>query len=570
MKEKSIFLLFALALALNITAGVLAQDFTETWDETTVLTIFNDFGMVFPDMFADEDSDYIWTDSGPADFERYFPETEPKELEADDLEAKAPAAYYPALEANFDLCGDGMIQYDLTITRDDKDWEKYGGYYGDENVTYIRNIQAYLRVDGTEGYKLDFKKCSSTGGDECHSVTYRRQKDGSYQAHLKGFLTTPATVVMTDGHKYELWVYMVFSTYQTALWPVNAWEKDSYFRSSYASTENGSLKVNTKKDYCQSSLETFDGLYGKETGAVRAKYDQNSGEARLQAVIRNFQPEGKKQNYVIPGEVFAYNSWYTGNDWGKPYKNYVESDRITDYTCKYTLYNVKNAAPLTNTCKFGEGIVVPDHSVVQIDITIDHLSGAVIREADGKDIPFALRLGGMNGEGLNKLVSGKFEPVEFPCPPVTRMQVMNPLKPFMSFYEMDADDPISASGIYSVYEGGLWGMYQKCGKLAYMAVRLKNDGVREEVLDLNRTAVSINGGTPMKWNWVLTTVDADKNNRIYLQAGEDVILFGRAKVTEYPYQLNADTAMTGAVNFLDYGLYISGKVYSDHNNTRCY
>ena len=69
MKEKSIFVLFALALALSITVGVPAQDFSQTWDETTVLTIFNDFGMAFPDMFADEDSDYIWTDSGPKDFE---------------------------------------------------------------------------------------------------------------------------------------------------------------------------------------------------------------------------------------------------------------------------------------------------------------------------------------------------------------------------------------------------------------------------------------------------------------------------------------------------------------------
>ena len=203
--------------------------------------------------------------------------------------------------------------------------------------------------------------------------------------------------------------------------------------------------------------------------------------------------------------------------------------------------------------------------MLRIDITIDPLSGSVLRKADGNDIPFALRLGGMTSP-----ISGKFEPVDIPCPPVTRMLVMDPLRPFMSFYKMDADDPISPSGAYNTYEGGLWGMYQKCGKYAYMAVRLKNDGVKEEVIDLNHAAVSITGGSPITWAWVMTTISADWNNRITLDGGEDVILIGRAKVTDYPYQLNADNAMNGAVNFTDYGLYITGKVYSDHNNTRCY
>jgi hypothetical protein len=56
---------------------------------------------------------------------------------------------------------------------------------------------------------------------------------------------------------------------------------------------------------------------------------------------------------------------------------------------------------------------------------------------------------------------------------------------------------------------------------------------------------------------------------ILLEPGEDVTLILRTKVTDYPYQLNADTAMTGAINFLDYGFYITGSVFSDHNNTRC-
>ena len=146
----------------------------------------------------------------------------------------------------------------------------------------------------------------------------------------------------------------------------------------------------------------------------------------------------------------------------------------------------------------------------------------------------------------------------------------DPLKPFMSFYKvLRSDGAIKPSGAYGVYEGGLWGMYQKCGKSAYMMVRLKNDGLDDEIVDLDHTVASVNGGTPMKWNWVMTTVEPEKGSKIVLEAGKEVTLIGRAKLTDIPYQLNADIAMIGTVNFSDFGFYITGKVYSDHNNTRC-
>ena len=557
MKKKSLILLFALITVLSMTAGVLAQDFSQTWEEATVLTVFNDLDMYFPDMFADEDSDFLWTDDGFGSYEKDFP-TVSKGLEEDDTAAKAAIAASPiTLKASYDPCGDGMIEYDVTITRDDA----WSGYIGPKNVTYVRDINAYLTYNGST-FKLDLKKCRSTGGDECHSVTFKKS-GGQYQAHLKGFLTVPNGIVLNPVNTYNLQMFIDFSTYMTALWPVETPGKD------YGTVKaEATLKDNTKKNYCQPSLEPFGGLAGG--ASVRGKYDENTGEARLQAVIRNYQPTDNMRHYVIPGEVFAYNGpTIPVTENGVAYNKFVESDRITDYKCEYTVYNTKNAAPLTNYCKFGEGIAIPDHGVLRIDITIDHLSGAVVRKADGNNIDFSLRLGGMFGDKLRS-VMGYFEPVEFPCPPVTRMLVMDPLRPFMSFYKMDADDPISPSGAYNVYEGGLWGMYQKCGKYAYMAVRLKNDGIKEEVIDLNHTAVTINGGSPMKWDWVMTTISADWNNKISLDGGDDVILIGRAKVTDYPYQLNADNAMSGAVNFLDYGLYITGKVYSDHNNTRCY
>ncbi len=551
MKTKTFSILFALAMVLCMTAGVFAQN--DTWDEATVLTVFNDLDMYFPDMFADEDSDYLWADDGFGSYDKDFP-TYSKGLGEDDVAAKAAIAASPTVEASYDPCGDGMIEYDVTIKKD-TNWGSTG-YAGDKNTTYIRDIRAYLNIDG-KYFKLDIKKCSSTGGDGCHSVTFRNN-----EAHLKGYLTVPNGIVMTADKTYKLQMFIDFSTYMTALWPVEKTGWDSGTVKAEAQVE-----ANTKRNYCQSSLEAYDGLFGSGA-AYRAVYDENTGEARLQAVIRNYQPTDKQQNYVIPGEVFAYNGTNDVNEDGITYQAFVESDRVTDYTCQYTVYNVSNAAPRTDYCKFGEGIAIPDNGMLRIDITIDHLSGAVVRKADGSDIAFSLRLGGISGK--MKEVSGQFKPVEAPCPPVTRMQVMDPLKPFMSFYKMDADDPISPSGAYGAYEGGLWGMYQKCGKNAYMAVRLKNDGVKEEIIDLNHVSVSINGGSPMKWAWVMTTISADWNNRIYLDAGEDVILIGRAKITDYPYQMNADNAIPGTINFTDFGLYISGKVYSDHNNTRCY
>ena len=560
MKTKTFAILFALVMVLSMAVGVFADaDFTETWDENTVLTVFNDLDMYFPDMFADEDSDFIWTDNGPADFPSEF---------ANKTVAKAPIMPDTAavVKATYDPCGDGLIKYDVTIDKMPRDMADVQGiYYGDENTTYIRNIDAYLTVADADGssssFKLGIKTCESTGGDGCHSVTFRKTKNAAdetiYQAHLKGYLTVPFGIVMNPKDAsgsdvtYTLDMDIDFSTYMTALWNVVTYEDVQ---------ATGPVTPNMKKQYCQPSLQTYDAFGYGDPSAMRAVYDENTGEARLQVVIRNFEAgplDLKRQNYVIPADIYAY---FGG-----------EESRITDYTCKYTVFNVANAAPRTDYCKFGEGIAMPNHGMVRIDITIDALSGALLREANGGDIPFTLRLGGkVSDSPFYAPIWGIFKPVEFPCPPVSRMQVMDPLKPFMSFYKvLKSDGAIKPSGAYGVYEGGVWGMYQKCGKLAYMMVRLKNDGLDDEIVNLDHTAVAINGGTPMKWNWVMTTVAPDKGSKIVLEPGKDVILIGRAKVTDVPSQLNADTAMTGAVNFTDFGFYITGKVFSDHNNTRC-
>ena len=591
MKLKTVTILFVLVMVLSMAAGVFADaDFTETWDENTVLTVFNDLDMYFPDMFADEDSDFLWVDNGPADFPSEFPKS------ADAYTAKAPIDMDPAattMEASYDPCGDGLIKYDVTITKSlpgaDPKYDTQDIYYGDKNTSYIRDINAFLTVTdsnkSSSSFKLGVKTCESTGGDDCKSVTFKKAGD-RYQAHLKGYLTVPYGIVMEKDGTYAVDMEIDFSSYMTALWPVSG-PKDSGAVVASASTENTGtnvLKANDKRNYCQESLEIHNAFgYDEPEGSnfiMRAAYDENTGEARLQVVVRNYQPDVRKQNYVIPAEVFAYSNmgWGYNEKIGLEYTTFVNAQRITDYTCKYTVFNVANAAPRTDYCKFGEGIAIPNHGMVRIDITIDALSGDILREAGSDGVTFALRLGGMSGNEMTlgtpavtiKNYNGIFEAVDFPCPVVSRMQVKDPIKPFMSFYNvLKSDGAIKPSGAYGAYEGGLWGMYQKCGKSAYMMVRLKNDGLDDEIINLDHTSAAINGGTPMKWNWVMTTVEPEKGNKIVLEAGKEVTLIGRAKVTDIPYQLNADIAMMGAVNFSDFGFYITGKVYSDHNNTRC-
>ncbi len=589
MKMKQPFiLLLALIMVLSMTAGALAQDFTETWDENTVLTVFNDLDMYFPDMFAQEDSDFLWVNDNPKDYESSF-QTYAKSA---DVIAKAPLAPETNLEVSFDPCGDGLIKYDLTINKMDEKTPEKKYYYGDSNTSYISKINAYLTIITDEGssntYKLGLKTCNSTGDDDCKSVSFKKTKNDAdetiYQGHLKGYLTVPAGIIMSNDYNYTVDMGVDFTTYTTALWQHSTDEMGTVYATTTAA---GSVKA--KKNYCQDSLLLYDAFEYENNQAMRAVYDENTGEARLQVVIRNYQPSDlKKQNYVIPAEVFAFNKVVNntnvvfGEKTFSTVWTFEENDRITDYTCKYTIYNVANAAPRTEYCKFGEGIAIPNHGMVRIDITVDHLSGDVLRNAHGK-LPYTLRLGGYKG-GLCGVptgtespddtrtvwtISDEFEPVDFPCPKVSRIQVKNPLVPFMSSSPLLSDGAISPSGAYGTYEDGLWGMYQKCGKMAYMMVRLKNDGLDDEIINLEHTAVAINGGTPMKWNWVMTTVDPEKGNKIVLEAGQEVILIGRAKVTDIPYQLNADIAMIGSVNFSDFGFNITGKVFSDHNNTRC-
>lgn len=582
MKNKIFLFLSVLMMFLNIALGISAQVdedyFDETWSEETVLTIFSDMDLFFPDLFADDDSDYLWADPDTAPYLFRFPVYyDPNGNEQ--FIAKAPiregivlnedgSHLKAAMSLKTDPCGEGIIKYDVTLTKaTHEEADAAGFYYGDENVTHIRSIYAYTEVaDPVTGdisfLRFDPISCKSTGGDDCRTVSFKRESDGVWRAHLKGELVNPHGVLVGTEN---LGIRMVidYSDYATMLWPVDNTQGPLRDTGSYKPDNKESRVVEaegvvqfTDKDYCQDSLQTYNAFNYESSTGVRAIYDENTGEARFQAVIRNLQPEDtKKKNYVIPADI-----------WAIPTGSMIRIDpydRITGYTCKYTLYNVPNAAPRTDYCKYGEGIYLPPHAMIRFDITIENLSGAVLREAAGNPIHFKFRVGGMN-----TFIQGTFEASDDPCPPETRLEVRNPLRPFVTFYYNKKVTNVIRP-YNGIYRNGLWGIYQKCGRFAFMAVRIGNNGVKPEVLDLNRVDVSIAGGNPLKWNWVLTTVAPDKTNKITLEAGEEVILICRAKVTDTPFALNSDKALNGAVNFRDHDLYIAGSVFSDHNNTSC-
>ena len=533
MKTKTFSILFALVMILSLSVGVFAQDFEETWDENTVLQVFSDMNLLFPDMFEDEDSDYIWVESD----EPVVKDFVKKDITLEDLEyeAKAPIGTATITKASFDPCGDGLISFEMVITRAADESATVSQYYGPEKTTYLRKLSA--KVDGSSA---SVTKVKCTGSDDgCSSIQFRKNnKTGVYEAKITGYIQYNGILVASSAPQIELTV--LHTTYRTAF----GWAEDE----APITTAPYTATAEAKRNYCQGNLQEYNPKSGVADmmDSVRAVYDENTGEARFQVTIRNYKSTAK-DNYIIPADVMI-------DGYGT---------RYTNYTCKYTIYNNANGAPRTDYCKYGEGIGLGKNALIRFDITIDHISSAVLRDKAGEDLDFTFRVGGMPYK-----VFGTFKPVEFPCPVVSRMQVKDPLYRFLTPYFGESDKTISASGAYGIYKNGVWGMYQKCGKYAYMMVRLANDGVKDEVINLKNVAVAINGGTPMSWNWVLSTQDAFKN-KITLPAGEEVILIGRAKITDYPYQTNSDLAMTGAINFLDYGFYITGSVYSDHNNTNC-
>ena len=259
MNKKYLAVLFALVVSLSVSVGAFAQDpFAVTRDEETVLTFFNDVNLVFPDMFALEDSDYLWTENDTEiipNFETYAKDVSAEEVE---MEAKAPIDKILKVTATADPCGDGLIKVDLELTRSTTGSGTPG--YGPKNKTYIRDI-----IVTRNGKNLAIAKCESTGSDNCRSVKF------SSKGVAKMTLYVYSDEVITDGSSDLGYVDVTLfdSNYMTALFdmPVNS-----------PVTGSGKLTRDMKKNYCQGQLTEYDPRTAKShtMSSVRAKYDQNT------------------------------------------------------------------------------------------------------------------------------------------------------------------------------------------------------------------------------------------------------------------------------------------------------
>lgn len=513
MKKTTLTLLLALVLVLSVSVtNVFAAS------EEEVLTVFNDLSVMYPELYSGDSMPVV---SSPIELSGTTDEDE--SVMKAPIDINVPGS----VEGKFNTCGDGTIDLNIRINRMDPDDPAVAGiYYGPNNKTYIRKIVADVNVNGTTYTDLSLKDCKSTGGDSCHAVYFNSKGE----ARISGYVQLP-DVIPAGTTNIGVTVRIENSTYMTVLWPV--YKKQI--------TINGFADAQ-KYDYCKTNLET---VAMGTIPAVRGAWDENSHEGRIQVNVANKMSTAPKYNRdkIIPGEI-----WVAGNSY-------------SDYTCRYTTFNSQSGAPTTDYCHYGEAISLNNNALVRFDIEFDMDNLDFSTEGD---LPFSFRVGGMS-----KMIDGVLAPVECPSEPVSKLSAYDPIAPFMTFYEQDGDDPIEPSGAYGVYEGAVVGMYEKCGRKGTLMIRLKNSGAKDEVINLDNIAVAINGGTPMKFVWVAGTEGVGRDHKIYLYAGDEVTLIGMAKITDSPAQLNSDAEMTAAVNLLDYGMYLSGKLYSDHNNTKC-
>lgn len=518
MKKTTLTLLFALVLILSVSVmNVFAAS------EEEVLTVFNDLSVMYPELSSGDNMPVV---SSPIELSGSSAEDE--SVMKAPIDFNAPIGYPGSVEGKFNTCGDGTIDLDIRINRMDPDDAAAAGiYYGPNNITYIRKIVADVTVNGTTYTDLSLKDCKSTGGDSCHAVYFNSKGE----ARISGYVQLPV-VIPAGTNAINVTVRIDHSTYMTVLWPVDKQPE----------VQIAGIAEAQKYDYCETNLET---VAMGNIPAVRGAWDENSHEGRIQVNVANKMSTAPKYNRdkIIPGEI-----WVAGNAY-------------SDYTCRYTTFNTFDGAPMTDYCKYGEAIPLKNNALVRFDIEFDMDNLDFSTEGD---LPFSFRVGGMG-----KMVDGILAPVECPSEPVSKISAYDPTAPFLTFYEQDGDDPIEPSGAYGVYEGAVVGMYEKCGRKGTLMIRLKNSGAKDEVINLDNIAVAINGGTPMKFVWVAGTEGVGRDHKIYLYAGDEVTLIGMAKITDSPAQLNSDAEMTAAVNLLDYGMYLSGKLYSDHNNTKC-
>lgn len=378
---------------------------------------------------------------------------------------------------------------------------------GSTGVPNMIFVKSVIVTIGTADYEL--QNCKSQYGDACSKVYL----DASGNATLTGYVEIPR--VLPDAPV----------TFDVEI--------------NYSKTAHGALETPiTESGGTASSTDDLCAAAGVTVVATKGIYEQCGGKASFKADIE--VPETDGPDCLVPAQI------------------YVEGTSYSNYTCRYTRFGSEGYPFGGDYCTPGKAIPVKPGDKIRFEAIINDLTNPVAETSGGADLNVDWRFG-YNPDMIN----GVMESVPGPAGLCDAKIV--PLKPLDSME--DADDPIEPSGWYNTYDKAVVGLYQKCGKFAVMQIRLRNDGAKTGFINLPGS-VAVNGGAPIAFYWLSSV--APHGSKVALGPGEVVTLVGRIWLTNLISQTNSDGAANVAVNFSDLGLYMTGSLFSDRVNWRCY
>jgi hypothetical protein len=368
-------------------------------------------------------------------------------------------------------------------------------------------VKSVIVTIGTTDYEL--QNCKSQYGDACSKVYL----DASGNATLTGYVEIPR-VLDTTPVSFDVEI-------------------------NYSKTAHGALETPvTKSGGSATSTKDLCATEGVDVVATKGIYEQCGGKASFKADIE--VPDEDGPECLVPAQI------------------YVEGTSYSNYTCRYTRFGSEGYPFGGDYCTPGKAIPVKPGDKIRFEAIINDLTNPVAETSGGADLNVDWRF------GYNPaMISGVMESVPGPAELCDAKIV--PLKPLDSME--DANDPIEPSGWYNTYDKAVVGLYQKCGKFAVMQIRLRNDGAKTGFINLPGS-VAVNGGAPIAFYWLSSV--APHGNKVALGPGEIVTLVGRIWLTNLISQTNSDGAANVAVNFSDLGLYMTGSLFSDRVNWRCY
>ncbi|HOW07308.1 MAG TPA: hypothetical protein PLQ28_05705 [Flexilinea sp.] len=378
---------------------------------------------------------------------------------------------------------------------------------GTPNMIFVKSV--IVKINGID-YEL--QNCKSQYGDACSKVYL----DASGNAVLTGYVEIPdilnaSTIPLTSA-------------------TIN-----------YSKTPHGALETpitRTDPEDVATRIKDLCATEGVDVVTTKGIYEQCGGKASFKADIEVPATDGP--DCLVPAQI------------------YVEGTSYSNYTCRYTRFGSEGYPFGGDYCTPGKAIPVKPGDKIRFEAIINDLTNPVAETSGGADLDVNWRF------GYNPImITGVMESIPGPAGLCDAKIV--PLKP-LDWME-DADNPIEPSGWYNTYDKAVVGLYQKCGKFAVMQVRLRNDGAKTGFINLPGS-VAVNGGAPIAFYWLSSV--APHGNKVALGPGEIVTLVGRIWLTNLISQTNSDGAANVAVNFSDLGLYMTGSLFSDRVNWRCY